>query len=140
MATETVVQRTRFNSCRNDSKGAWLFSSGSAREEARLLVGLMQRSGASVEDIRELIAIPSRVERSLRIFAQLLYARQEPNEARGIERVLAFRKRVGEEFERLVFGAHRRPFDSPLTMNLRVPTCSICQSRSVHCSCARPRR
>ena len=84
MATGIVVQRTRFNSQRADSKAVWLFPGGSAREEARLLVGLMQRGGASVEDMRESIAIPSRVERSLRIFARLctrVRSRMKPAES-----------------------------------------------------------
>jgi hypothetical protein len=75
----------------------WLERTASPREEARILFEMMQRSGGTVESIRELIAIPPEVKAAL-----TLYARRHPEDAFGIERVLKFRQRVGHEFERLV--------------------------------------
>jgi hypothetical protein len=54
-------------------------------------------NGDTVDTIRELIAVPREIETMLRA-----YAGQYPEYAIGIERVLQFRRRVGEEFERLV--------------------------------------
>jgi hypothetical protein len=63
---------------------------------------MMIRKRDTVESIRELIAIPPETESVL-----TRYAYAHPEDAFGIERVLRFRKRVAEEFERLA--AHLRP-------------------------------
>jgi hypothetical protein len=68
----------------------------SARAEARGLLPLLL-SGSTVKEIRELIAVPPRTERTLRAFA-----RAHPEEAYFIERTLKFRQAVAREFERLV--------------------------------------
>jgi hypothetical protein len=57
----------------------------------------MRRSGGSVESFRELIAVPLEIEEAF-----TLYGRKHAEDAPGIERVLKFRRRVAEEFERLV--------------------------------------
>jgi hypothetical protein len=75
----------------------WLEGPFAARDEARGLFVLIRRNSASVESIRELIAVPPEIEAVL-----LLYAKQHQEDARGIEKVLAFRKRVREEFDRLL--------------------------------------
>jgi hypothetical protein len=77
------------------SDSHWLDCTASAREEARILFEMMQRSGDTVESIRELIVVPPEIE-------EALYARRHPEDAYGIERVLKFRQRVADEFERLV--------------------------------------
>jgi hypothetical protein len=58
---------------------------------------MLGRKGDAVESIRERIAIPPETQEAL-----TLYTRRHPEDAFGIERVLAFRKSVGENFERLV--------------------------------------
>jgi hypothetical protein len=58
---------------------------------------MMTRKHDTVESIRELIGIPPETEEVL-----VAYAHQHPEDAIGIERVLKFRRRVGEEFERLI--------------------------------------
>jgi hypothetical protein len=58
---------------------------------------LIRRNANSVEAIRELIAVPPEIEDALR-----LYASHHPEDAKGIEKVLRFRRRVREEFDRLV--------------------------------------
>jgi hypothetical protein len=69
---------------------------GDARSEARNLLALVGRNGDTVDSIRELIAVPSDIERTLRLFL-----RQYPEDSDGVERVLEFRKRVAQEFEQL---------------------------------------
>jgi hypothetical protein len=51
----------------------------------------------SVEELRELIAVPPRIERVLRA-----YAKAHVEDAHWIEACLKFRKAVAEEFERLL--------------------------------------
>jgi hypothetical protein len=75
----------------------WLDGSHAPRDEARGLFGLVRRNAASVESVRDLIAVPPEIEAVL-----CLYAKRHPEDARGIEQVLRFRKRVQEEFDRLV--------------------------------------
>ena len=58
---------------------------------------MLGRNGETVESIRSLIAVPPEIEDAL-----TLYARRNPEDAFGIERVIRFRRRVAEEFERLV--------------------------------------
>lgn len=77
--------------------GAGLRGCGDAKQEARQIFGLLGKNGDTVESLRKLIAVPPRAEALLRAFA-----RERPENQHGIEQMLAYRRRVGEEFERLV--------------------------------------
>jgi hypothetical protein len=57
----------------------------------------MKQKGETVESIRELIEVPAEIREKLRVFALM-----HPEERPEIELVQRFRKRVAEEFERLV--------------------------------------
>jgi len=57
---------------------------------------MIGRNGETVDSIRELIAVPPDIERTLRLFL-----RQYSEDSDGVERVLEFRKRVAQEFEQL---------------------------------------
>ena len=57
----------------------------------------MLATGHTVEELRECISVPPKIERKLR-----LYLGGNPAEARWIENVLKFRTVVAHEFERLV--------------------------------------
>src|SRR5437667_12496527 len=57
----------------------------------------MIHAECSVAELRELIAVPPRIERVLRA-----YAKAHAEEAHSIEACLKFRKAVAEEFERLL--------------------------------------
>ena len=72
------------------------FQTGSPREEAQRLFEML-RTGAEPRNIRKLIEIPPDDEHQL-----LAYVKANLEESFGILRVLAFRERVLEEFERLV--------------------------------------
>jgi hypothetical protein len=65
----------------------------SAREEARALYRMLGEEN-TVEELRELIAVPPRFG-----WALLAYARVRPEEAHFVDRVLKFREAVAEEFE-----------------------------------------
>lgn len=82
----------------------------SAKDEARALLALVQgRNGGTekaFEEVRELIAVPPGA-----MCALLSYCRKHPAEREGIERVLRFRRRVAEEFEKLVAGGPEIGFD-----------------------------
>jgi hypothetical protein len=54
----------------------------------------------SVEELREVVAVPQPIERVLRA-----YAKAHVKDAHWIEVCLKFRKAVAEEFERLLSGA-----------------------------------
>lgn len=58
---------------------------------------MVGHDGNTVEELRELIAVPPRIERVLRAFA-----RAHPEEAYEISRTLKFRSAIAGEFERLV--------------------------------------
>jgi hypothetical protein len=75
----------------------WLDGAQAPRDEARGLFVLVRGNAASVESVRDLIAVPPGIESALR-----LYMTRHPEDAQGIEKVLEFRKRVREEFDRLV--------------------------------------
>jgi hypothetical protein len=64
--------------------------------EARLLYGIVGDEN-TVEELRELIAVPPKIERALQAFAKA-----NPHEAHWIESRLMFRSAVLEEFSRLV--------------------------------------
>lgn len=93
----------------------WLDGDHAPRDEARGLFVLIRGDADSVESVRELIAVPPEIEAVL-----CLYAKRHPEDARGIERVLKFRKRVREEFGRLV-----RKSERPLNQTIGVaePEC-----------------
>ena len=65
--------------------------------EALALVKMLGRNGADVESLRELIEVPAETERHLRAFAA-----EFPDSKTRVERLLNFRKRVREEFEKLI--------------------------------------
>jgi hypothetical protein len=79
----------------DDGLGAW--GTQSAKAEALMLYAMLGRNGDTAETIRELIRVPANIEAILRA-----YARSFPEDAAGIEGVIEFRRRVSEEFERLV--------------------------------------
>jgi hypothetical protein len=54
---------------------------------------------SSVQAVRDLVTVPPRTEAALQ-----LYMSQHPEDVRGIEKVLGFRKCVLEECDRLVCG------------------------------------
>jgi hypothetical protein len=96
MASTTQVQ-TRHSAFAPGDCFQWLDGPRAPRDEARGLFVLIRGNAASVESIRDLIAVPPEIEAVL-----CLYAKHHPEDARGIEKVLGFRKRVREEFDRLV--------------------------------------
>lgn len=69
----------------------------SALADAKVLYGLVLRRTESVQEIRELIAVPPKLERVLRT-----YMKQSPEDSWWIERSLQFRRDVLAEFDRLV--------------------------------------
>ena len=68
----------------------------SAFDEAKALYGMIGEEN-TVDELRELIAVPPRIECALRAFG-----RAHPEEAHSIERTLKFRLSVAREFERPV--------------------------------------
>ena len=66
-------------------------------DEARDLYRMVRAGSCSVEETRELIAVPKPVEEAL-----LAYAERYPKDGQQIYCVLHFRERVGTEFERLI--------------------------------------
>ena len=90
------------------SDSHWLDSTASAKEEARILFEMMIRKRETVEAIRELIAIPPETQEAL-----IRYAHIHPEDAFGIERVITFRRRVADDFERLV--------NAPLSLSKEPP-------------------
>jgi len=99
MASTTQVQ-TRHSAFAPADCFEWLDGDHAPRDEARGLFVLIRGEAAAIESVRDLIAVPPEIEAVL-----CLYAKHHPEDARGIERVLRFRKRVREEFDRLVRGA-----------------------------------
>ena len=71
----------------------------SAVWEARALYRMLGPEH-TVEELRELIAVPPKIERILRGFAL-----EDPADSHWIEAALGFRQAVAREFERLVSGA-----------------------------------
>jgi hypothetical protein len=96
LATTLQVQTPGDFSPAAEYSSPWLDRPVAPLEEAISLFALIGRNGDTVESVRELIAVPPRMETAL-----ILYAQRNPEDARGIERVLQFRRRVAEEFERL---------------------------------------
>jgi hypothetical protein len=79
-----------------DDCSRWLDWNAKPTEEARKLLMLIGRNGDTIESIRDLIAVPPEIERTMRLFVL-----EHPEESGGVERVLQFRRHVAEEFERL---------------------------------------
>jgi len=69
------------------------------RHEARDLYRMVTCGNASIESIRDLIAVPDHIAATLRE-----YAKRCPEDGKRIEAVLQFRERVADQFERLVEG------------------------------------
>lgn len=92
MATAVQIHRT-VRSRSND----WITRTASPRTEALALFVAMKQKGETAELIRELIGVPVRIREKLRVFALM-----HPEERSAIELALRFRKRVAEEFERLI--------------------------------------
>ncbi len=67
------------------------------RDEARDLHRMVRSGSSSIEEIRELIAVPKPVEEAL-----LAYAERFPTDGQRIYCVLQFREKVAVEFERLI--------------------------------------
>lgn len=86
-------------------EGRWsVWSAPSPKVEAQALLKLVRFNGSTVETIRELIAIPAETEEYFRS-----YVAHHPEEESPIERVIEFRRRVGEEFDRMVRESENRP-------------------------------
>src|ERR1700730_14794517 len=66
-------------------------------DEARDLHRMVRCGSCSVEEIRELIAVPKPVEEAL-----LAYVERYPKDGQSIYCVLLFREKVATEFERLI--------------------------------------
>jgi hypothetical protein len=80
-----------------------VWSAPSPKVEAQALLKLVRFNGSTVETIRELIDIPAETEEYFRSFVA-----DHPEEESPIERVIEFRKRVREEFDRLVRESEKR--------------------------------
>lgn len=65
-------------------------------DEARDLHRMMSYGSSTMESVRELISVPAKLEAAL-----LAYAHRYPKDGQRIRRVLQFRRKVAEEFERL---------------------------------------
>jgi hypothetical protein len=66
-------------------------------DEARDLHRMVTYGSCTIESIRDLISVPSEIESAL-----LAYANRFPKDGERIHCVLQFRRRVAQEFERLV--------------------------------------
>lgn len=66
-------------------------------DEARDLHRMVTYGSCTIESMRDLISVPPEIESAL-----LAYANRFPKDGERIHCVLQFRRRVGQEFERLV--------------------------------------
>jgi hypothetical protein len=66
-------------------------------DEARDLYRMVIHGSSTVESMRDLISVPQEIESAL-----LAYADRYPKDGQRIHCVLQFRRRVGQEFERLL--------------------------------------
>ena len=66
-------------------------------DEARDLHRMVMYGSCTIESIRDLISVPSEIESAL-----LAYANRFPKDGERIHCVLQFRRKVAQEFERLV--------------------------------------
>jgi hypothetical protein len=67
------------------------------KSEAHDLYRMVRYGSFAIARVRELIAVPPEIESALRA-----YAVAYPEDSGNIERVLGFRKKVAQEFERLI--------------------------------------
>jgi len=121
MATALQVQAPGPVPSVGDDWSHWLESTATPREETRNLFALVGKNGDTVDSIRELIAAPPLIEHALG-----LYAKRFPEDAPPIEKVLNYRKRVREEFDRLVREVNSGCAEKPLES---VPTSSHCRCK-----------
>lgn len=96
MATALHVQTSEDFSPACEYASPWIDRAVAPRGEALSLFAMVGRNGETLESVRELIAVPSQTETKL-----LLFADRNPEDAMWIGRVLQYRRRVAEEFERL---------------------------------------
>jgi len=89
------IAKLQTDDCSESQRSMW--SVLSPKTEAQALLKLLGPNGTTVEAIRELIAIPAETEELFRS-----YAARHPEDDSPIVRVIEFRRRVGEEFERLI--------------------------------------
>lgn len=82
--------------------GAW--NTRPPKAEANDLFRMVMTGNCSITSIRKLIAVPPPIEATLRA-----YARQYPEDASRVERVLRFRENVAREFEALIESWTYRP-------------------------------
>jgi hypothetical protein len=80
---------------RCDSAEGW--DSQSAIDEARDFYEAVNRRALTIEEARDLIAVPPRIANVL-----LAYARVHTEDAEFIRGILRFRRRIAEEFEFLI--------------------------------------
>jgi hypothetical protein len=118
MATAIQIQTHEAFPLEARDSSHWLESTASPREEARILAAMVGKNGNSLESIRELIHVPPKMEQALR-----LYASRHPEDAKGIESVLRFRRRVEEEFERLCGAATPSRVERPMARRSLGHTC-----------------
>jgi hypothetical protein len=100
------VMKTMNGSCRVSSEQAATSSASenqwatrSPLDEARDFHRMVMCGSCTVESVRDLISVPQNIESAL-----LAYSDLYPTEGVRIQCVLRFRRRVGEEFEKLVRG------------------------------------
>jgi hypothetical protein len=74
-----------------------LWSAPSPKTGAQGLLQMLGHNGTTVEAIRELVSIPAEAEQLLPRVCRAISRGPE-----DIERVIEFRQRIGEEFERLL--------------------------------------
>lgn len=79
-----------------DAEDSYSLGRQSTRAEARGLYRILGQDGNTLEELRELIAVPPKIERVLRA-----YMKAHPEEAHGVEGGLKFRQSVCARASRL---------------------------------------
>ena len=87
------IQRKRYAARFDD--GLFINLQGRVHDEVRYLLALMERTQTPLDEMRELITVPPNLECMLRAFCH-----ENPEETLGIIKILEFRRKVAEEFER----------------------------------------
>ena len=87
------LRRERKATCRKEN--SWAI--GNPLDEAHDLHKMVSYGSSTVESIRELISVPAKIEAAL-----LAYADRYRKDGQRIHCVLQFRRKVAEEFDRLV--------------------------------------
>lgn len=90
----------------------------------------MRQTGETADDIRELILVPPEIQS---LFSS--YALEHPEEFHAIEQVLDFRRRVAEEFERLVERGDSVPKGEAARDRLTPRECEVLQLISAGKNC-----